>query len=59
MDSTGGKSLSELRQLYFKMKDEIFAKGRYGYGWDSIAYEEILQKYLDPKMKLTDVKHPR
>ena len=55
----GGKSLSELRQLYFRIKDEIFAKGRYGFGWDSDAYEELLQQYLDPKMKLMDVKHPR
>ena len=55
----GGKSLSELRQLYFRIKDEIFAKGRYGFGWDSDAYEELLQQYLDPKMKLMDVKHPQ
>ena len=55
----GGKSLRELRQLYFRIKDEIFAKGRYGFGWDSDAYEEILQQYLDPKIKLMDVTHPR
>ena len=55
----GGKSLSELRQLYFRIKDEIFAKGRYGFGWDSDAYEAILQEYLDPNIMLTDVKYPR
>ena len=55
----GGKSLSDLRQLYFRIKDEIFAKGRYGFAWDSDAYEEILQQYLDPKIMMMDVTHPK
>jgi len=57
--TVGKKSLKELRQLYFKMKDKIFTTGRYGMGYDSEALDEILQEYLDPDIRMTDVSHPK
>ncbi len=55
----GKQSLKGLRQLYFKLKDRIFSKARYGYGYDSEVLDEILQEYLDPDIKMTDVSHPK
>lgn len=55
----GKKSLRELRQLYFLLKNRIFMKSRYGYGYSSDALEEILKEYLPEHMIMSDVKHPK
>ena len=53
------KSLLSLRQLYFMLKDRIFMKHRYGFGYNAETLEEILKDYLDPNMKMSDVTHPK
>ena len=56
----GGKSLHQLRQLFFRMKDEIFAKGLIpGTGYDTIALEKILQEELGANTRMSDVRYPR
>jgi hypothetical protein len=57
--STGKKSLRDLRQLYFLLKNRVFMKSRHGFGYSSNALEEILKEYLDPEMKMSDTKHPK
>lgn len=41
------------------MKDRIFSKPRIGFGFNTDILEEILQEYLDPDIKMTDVTHPK
>ena len=41
------------------MKDRIFSKSRIGFGFNTEVLEEILQEYLDPDIKVTDVTHPK
>lgn len=41
------------------MKDRIFSKSRIGFGFNTEVLEEILQEYLDPDIKMTDVTHPK
>ena len=53
------RSLQELRQLFFILKNRIFSKGRMGFGYNSEALEEILQEYLDIDIMMTDVTHPK
>jgi hypothetical protein len=55
----GKKSLSELRQIYFKLKEEIFAKSGFGIGYNTEALEKILKSSFDSKMKMSDIKEPK
>ena len=57
--TAGKKSLCEIFKLYFMMKDRIFSKPRIGLGFNTDVLEEILQEYLDPNIKMTDVTHPK
>ena len=57
--TVGKKSLVELRQLYFLLKNRIFMKSRYGYGYNSETLEEILKDYLTTDIKMSDVRHPK
>ena len=57
--TAGKKSLREIFQLYFRMKDKIFSKPRIGFGFNTDVLEEILQECLDPDVKMTDVTHPK
>lgn len=41
------------------LKNRIFMKSRYGYGYSSDVLEDILKEYLNPEMKMSDVKHPK
>ena len=41
------------------MKDKIFSKPRIGFGFNTDVLEEILQEYLDPDVKMTNVTHPK
>ncbi len=53
------KSLLNLRQLYFLMKDGIFKKNWHGFTSNSEMLENILKDYLDPNIKMSDVSHPK
>jgi len=52
------KSLNELRQLYFKLKDEVFGKSRASVAYNTEALERILKKELGDQ-RMSDVKYPR
>ena len=41
------------------MKDRVFSKPRVGFGFNTDILEEILQEYLDPNVKMTEVTHPK
>lgn len=57
--TVGKKSLRDLRQLYFLLKNRIFMKSRHGYGYSSDVLEEILKEYLNPELKMSDETHPK
>ena len=52
------KSLSELRQLYFRMKDEIFGNARAGMAYNTEALEKILKDEMG-EVSMNDVQYPR
>lgn len=53
------KSLKELRQLCFQLKDDVFASPKFGIAYNTESLEELLKKYLGTEMKMSDVKHPK
>ena len=54
------KSLHQLKQLYFELKEDVFSSGnRYGYGFDTKKKEQVLLRYFDPEMKMTDITEPK
>ena len=52
-------SLSQLRNLLFHLKDEVFSKGRVGFCYDTAKLEEILKEELSVDMRMGDIKHPK
>ena len=50
-------SLTQLRNLYFKLKEEVFSKGRVGFCYDSVRLEELLKEELGD-LKMSDIAHP-
>lgn len=52
-------SLSQLRTLYFRLKEEVFSKGRVGFSYDTVRLEELLKECLGTELRMGDVKHPR
>ena len=57
--SVANKTLPELRQLYYRMKDQVFAKARAGFAYNSKALEVILQEVLGTEMMMKDVSQPK
>ena len=54
------KSLHQLKQLYFELKEDVFSSGnKYGYGFDTKKKEQVLLRYFDPEIKMTDVTEPK
>lgn len=53
------KSLFELRQLYFRMKDEVFAHDRLGFAYNTDALETILKEEFGTHMTMADVQSPK
>ena len=51
-------SLTRLRQLFVRLKDEIFSKSRVG-GYNSKALEDLLKKELGCDMKMSDKTYPK
>ena len=54
----GKRSLRELRQFYFKIKDEVFHSGRFGLGYNTGKMEEVVRKEFGD-MKMNEISHPR
>ena len=54
------KSLHQLKQLYFELKEDVFSSGnKYGYGFDTKKKEQVLLRYFDPEMKMTAITEPK
>jgi len=52
-------SLSYIRDLYFRLKEEVFSKGRVGFCYDTKRLEELLIEEFGTEMKMSDVQHPK
>ena len=53
------KNLSELRQLYFKLKDRVFSEGRLGLAYSTASLEKVLQEEFGTEARMSDVRHPK
>lgn len=54
------KSLQELKQLFFQLKDDVFGTAKLaGFGCDCDKFDNILKTYFGEEMKMTDVSEPR
>jgi len=53
------KSLQELRQLYFRMREEVFSSPRAGFAFNTRALERMLQEELGSEIRMGDVKRPK
>ena len=51
-------TLTKLRQLFVRLKDDIFAKSSIG-GYNTKALEELLKKELGCEMKMSDITYPK
>ena len=58
MFTTAKRSLAQLRQLYFKMKDKVFKNDRLGFAYNTEALENILQEEFG-EVKMNDVEFPK
>ncbi len=54
-----GKTLSEMRQIYFRVKDEIYAHPRAGFAFNTKGLERILLEVLGDTSCMNDVKTPK
>ena len=54
------KSITQLRQLYFKMKDEIFGKARLGgISFNTLGLEKLLKEEFTEHVCMDDESYPR
>lgn len=54
------KSTAQLRQLYFRMKDEIFGKARYGgMSFNTQGLERLLKEEFTETKCMDDESYPR
>lgn len=53
------KPLSQLRKMFFKLKEEVFSKGRVGICYDTAKLEEMLKEVLGTNVRMGDVQHPK
>lgn len=54
------KSLQELKQLFFRLKDDVFGTAKMlGYGCNTSKFADILRSYFGEEMKMTDVTEPK
>ena len=53
------KSLRELRQLYLKLKNEVFASPKFGVVFNTEALERLLKDTFGEDLKMKDVAHPK
>lgn len=55
----GKKSLKELQQMCFKLKDEVFSKPRAGFAFNTKAMEKMILDQFGEHMTMNDVKRPK
>ena len=54
------KSLYQLKQLYFEMKEDVFGSGnKYGYDFDTKKMEEVLKRNFTPEIRMASVLEPK
>lgn len=53
------KSLKELQQLMFKLKDEVFANPRAGFAFNTKAMERMIMEEFGTDMLMCHVKKPK
>ena len=56
---TGKLSLTQLRQLYFKFKEDVFSTDRLGFAYNTEALEKILKDIFGTEARMSSVKFPR
>ena len=56
---TAKRSLAQLRQLYFKMKDRVFGTDRLGFAYNTQALEQLLISEFGTTMIMTDIEFPK
>ncbi len=52
-------SLNDIRQLYLKIRNKVFAKPRMGFAYSSETLEQLLKETFGPNMVMSDVNHPK
>ena len=57
----GKKTLAELRQFYFKLKEDVFSSQGIGGlgGFNTEELERILKEVLGTEMRMSDIKEPK
>jgi len=55
----GNKTLKEIQQLMFRMKDKVFANPRGGFAYDSKTLQKMILAEFGPDMCMCDVKQPK
>ncbi len=53
------KSLKELQQLFFKMKDDVFTKPRAGIAFNTKAMEKMIIDEFGYDMTMSSIKQPK
>ena len=53
------KSLAQVRKLFFRIKDEVFANKGIGFGYNTKVLEKLLQDELGMEKRMCDVQHPK
>ena len=54
------KSLYQLKQLYFEMKEDVFGSGnKYGYDFNTKKMEDVLKRNFDPDLTMMSVLEPK
>ncbi|CAI8015911.1 85/88 kDa calcium-independent phospholipase A2 [Geodia barretti] len=51
------KSLQEIRQLYYRLKDDVFASPRFGMAYNTSALEELLVDLFGTEMTMEHDSH--
>ena len=54
----GKRSLAEMRQFYFKAREDVFKDPHGGITFDSDAFEHMIVDAFG-EMKMNDVQHPK
>ena len=53
------KSLKELQQLVFKLKEDVFNKPRAGIAFNTKAMEKMITDEFGPDLTMNDIKRPK
>ena len=54
---TGNKTVSDVKRLYFKLREEVFSQT--DMARRSQALDGFLQAHLGTQMKMSDIQHPK